>query len=154
MLFGHRRGAIARLLAHRRFGRNWREQQLLRTIYDSLEAGGFRGNSVPQTALTEARAWSPAQAQRLVSQAAADGLVIGQPDGQVELTAAGRKKAVEVTRSQRFWEEFLIAYPDQAGSIANLDTDSIADYLPEPVVQAVRSRLQAAGRWPAAEAAA
>ena len=86
--------------------------------------------------------------------ARADGLVLAQPGGQLELTPEGWQRAVEVTRGQRLWEAFLTEYPEQAGSVVNLASVSLADYVPEPVVRQLQSHLQAAGRWPRAEAAA
>ena len=109
---------------------------------------------MPHAALTEKRAWSARQVRRLVTGAAADGLVREQPGERIELTASGWEQAIQVARNQRFWEAFLAAYPDQAGSVANLGSDSAADFLPQPIVRELTSQLEAAGRWPRAEAAA
>lgn len=149
MLLGIRRGVIARVVQHRRFQHQWRERQLLRTIYELLESGGFRTRSVTASDLASRRSWSPRQIDRLVHAAAGDGFVLAHPNGQVELTPAGWRKAVEVTRGQRLWEEFLTEYPEQAGSVVNLARSSVAEHVPAPVVEQLQSQLQAAGRWPA-----
>ena len=153
MLFGVRRGVIAMVLEHRRFQHQWQERQLLRTIYDLLEAGGFRRKTLPQSELAQRRAWSPRQVERLVQAAAADGFVLAHESGQIELTPAGWQQAVEVTRGQRLWEAFLAEYPEQAGSVVKLATAPIADQLSAPVVEQLQSHLQAAGRWPREAAA-
>lgn len=152
MLFGVRRGAIARFLSQRRFERTWRERQLLRTVYELLESRQFRTNSIPQEELAAERAWSPRQTGYLVQAAAIDGFV-NPAEGQVALTPLGWQKAIEVTRGQRLWEAFLTAYPDQAGSVVNLASVSVADHVPPPVVAELTQQLQTAGRWPTAEAA-
>jgi manganese/zinc/iron transport system permease protein len=154
MLFGIRRGAIARFLAHRRFQRQWHERQLLRTVYELLEAGQFRERVVPQSDLGSHRAWSHRETERLVHTAAIEGLVLPAAGGRIALTPLGWQQAVEVTRGHRLWEAFLTEYPDQAGSVVNLASISVADYVPEPVARQLKEQLQAAGRWPQAEAAA
>lgn len=154
MLLGHRRGAIARFIQHRRFQRQWHERQLLRTIYELLEAGAFRGKAVEQADLVAYRAWTPYEVQRQVAAARADGLILSQSGGQIALTADGWRQAVEVTRGQRLWEVFLTEYPDQAGTVVNLASASVADHVPAPVVEQLKTQLVAAGRWPLAEAVA
>jgi manganese/zinc/iron transport system permease protein len=153
MLFGVRRGAIARYLQHRSFERQWHERHLLRTVYELLEAGQFRKTAVLQSDLNQRRAWTGGKLRRLVETATLDGLIVPTA-GLVSLTPLGWQQAVEVTRGQRLWEMFLTEYPDQAGSVVNLASVSVADHVPESVVEQLTQQLQATGRWPPAEAAA
>ena len=51
LLFGVRRGAIARLLQHRRFQYEWHERQLLRAIYESWQKGSMRSPEFSRDAL-------------------------------------------------------------------------------------------------------
>jgi manganese/zinc/iron transport system permease protein len=153
MLLGHRRGAIARILAHRRFRRSWQERQLLRTLYELIESGGFRQRSVPQDDLLSLRAWSPAEAQKLVQEAAVAGLVLPLPGGRVALTDQGWQQALEATRGHRLWQTFLAEYPEQAGSVVNLASVSVDDHLPPALSDELQAKLVAAGRWPASEVA-
>ena len=153
MLFGLRRGAIARLIAYLRFQRQWRQQQLLRTMYEALT-----GTRKPQTAVTRqdllaSRSWTSGQLDRLLASAAADDLVTISGE-QVALTKAGAQQAVEVTRGQRLWQEFLTAYPEQAGSTVSLASGSVADLVPPATLAELTMRLEAAGRWPREEALA
>jgi manganese/zinc/iron transport system permease protein len=153
MLLGHRRGAIARFLSHRRFRHTWQERQLLRTLYELIEAGGFRQRSVPQDDLLNLRAWSPAEVQKLVQSAAVDGLVLPLSGGRVALTDQGWQQALEVTRGHRLWQAFLTEYPEQAGSVVNLASVSVDEYLPPALSDALQAKLVAAGRWPVTEVA-
>jgi manganese/zinc/iron transport system permease protein len=153
MLFGHRRGAIARLLAHHRFRRTWQERQLLRTLYELFEAGDFRQRWVARDDLVRLRAWSPAEANSLVQAAAIDGLVEPLPGNRVALTAHGWQQAIEVTRGHRLWQTFLTEYPEQAGSVANLASVSVDEHVPPALAEELQAKLLAAGRWPASEAA-
>ncbi len=154
MLFGVRRGVLARILSQRRFERTWHERQLLRTMFDLLEARQFQPQAIPQGEVAAERAWSDRKANNLIQAAAIDGLVQPISRGQIAFTPLGWQRAIEVTRGQRLWEAFLIAYPDQAGSIVNLASVSVAEHVPAPVVAELTQQLQAAGRWPQAEAAA
>jgi manganese/zinc/iron transport system permease protein len=154
MLFGVRRGAIARILSQRRFERTWHERQLLRTMFELLEARRFQSQAIPQEEVAAKRAWPDRKTDNLVQAAAIDGLVQPISHGQISLTPLGWQQAVEVTRGQRLWEAFLTAYPDQAGSVVNLASVSVAEHVPAPVVAELTQQLQAAGRWPQAEAAA
>jgi manganese/zinc/iron transport system permease protein len=154
LLFGIRRGAIARILSQRRFERTWHERQLLRTMFDLLEARQFQTKAIPQEEVTAKRAWNERKTDDLVQAAAIDGLVQPVAGGLIAFTPHGWQQAIEVTRGQRLWEAFLTAYPDQAGSVVNLASVSVAEHVPAPVVAALTEQLQAAGRWPTAEAAA
>jgi manganese/zinc/iron transport system permease protein len=156
MLFGVRRGAIARLIQHRQFQREWHLRQFLRTMYELIEAGGFRQLSVSTDTLLARRSWSVSTAARGFQAAVRDGLALASRNGKhgdIELTPAGWREAIEVTRGQRLWEEFLTTYPDQAASVVSLASASLAGQVPDSVVQQLQSQLQAAGRWPAEAAA-
>lgn len=109
LLFGRRRGAIARWLANRQFQDDWQERRELRKTYEAIEAG-----------------------QRPPAQLSPETL----------------QRAVEVTRGHRLWEVFLAEYPEQAGSVVNLASSSVADFVSPTVVEELTEKLEAAGRWP------
>jgi manganese/zinc/iron transport system permease protein len=153
MLFGTRRGAIARLIQHVRFQRQWHERQLLRAIYEALEVDHPGAQAIGRDQLLARRSWTPRKLERMLAAAAADGLIQPAAGGRIQLTPAGYEQAALVTRGQRLWEAFLTEYPDQAGSIANLASGSIADIVPATTVAALTAKLQAAGRWPQLEVA-
>jgi manganese/zinc/iron transport system permease protein len=150
LLFGSRRGALARWFAHLRFQRQWRERQLLRTIFDALEADRPPRGQVTRQALLASRAWTPAQLERILAGAASDNLVALHGE-KVALTAAGARQAVEVARGQRLWQEFLTEYPEQAGSVVNLASISVGEFVPPAAVEALVEKLRAEGRWPREE---
>lgn len=149
LLFGGRRGAMARLAGHLRFQREWHERLLLRAIYEALERRGFARRSVTREELIGNRSWTTSQVERLLATAFTDGLVQRTNGGAIELTPAGWAKSLEVTRGQRLWEVFLTEYPEQAGSVVNLATSSVADVVPPAVVEQLSEKLRAQGRWPA-----
>jgi manganese/zinc/iron transport system permease protein len=148
LLFGVRRGAIARLLAHRRFQRSWNERQLLREIYEALEARHFARPILPRSELAQRRSWSPRQVDAVLRAAAGAGLVHAAASGAVELTPAGWRRAVEVTRGERLWQAFLQQYPEQAGSAPNLASTSVADFVSPAIALDLTDDLRAEGRWP------
>jgi manganese/zinc/iron transport system permease protein len=152
LLFGWRRGAIARLLAHLRFQRQWHERQLLRTIFDELEAAAPR-RTVTRAALLARRAWTGAQLARMLAAARADGL-IAEGGGEISLTPSGANAALEIARGQRLWQEFLTEYPELAASVVNLVSASVAEFVPAATLAELREKLQATGRWPREEALA
>jgi manganese/zinc/iron transport system permease protein len=149
LLFGWRRGAIARLSAHLRFQRRWRQRQLLRTMYDVLEAGGTPQSGVRPSDLLARRAWTPAQLEGLLNAAAADNLLVRGE--RIALTPAGARQAALIARGQRLWEKFLTEYPEQAGGALNLASDSLEDFVPPATVAELTSQLMAEGRWPGEE---
>lgn len=156
MLLGHKRGAIARLIQHFRFQRQWHGRQLLRAMYELLE-GRSQGSGVRSQITVEQivghRSWSRNQVDRLLAEAKADDLITIR-GSDIQLTPAGIAQAIEVTRGQRLWEKYLSAYPDQAGSVVNLASVSVAEFVPQSIVDQLAAELRAEGRWPQAEAAA
>jgi Mn-dependent DtxR family transcriptional regulator len=90
----------------------------------------------------------------MLAAAIADGLVVHTSRRRFALTPAGIQRAIEVTRGQRLWEVFLTEYPDQAASVVNLASASVADFVPPATVEALTQRLREQGRWPEAEASA
>ncbi len=153
MLCGVRRGAIARAIAHLRFQREWRERQLLRTIYEALTAAPATKPAVTRQDLLARGAWTSAELDRLLVAAAADSLLTVSGE-KIALTSTGALQAVEVTRGQRLWQEFLTAYPEQAGSVVNLTSVSVGDFVPAATVAELTAKLESAGRWPREEALA
>ena len=67
------------------------------------------------------------------------------------LTAAGLERATEVTRHFRLWKLFLTEYADTAGSVVDLDADTLEERLPAEVIAELRDKLRETGRWPGQE---
>jgi manganese/zinc/iron transport system permease protein len=152
MLFGWKRGVLARWIDQRRFETTLGLRQLLRIAWEreEAEAGPARPFTIPD--LLTRKTWAASRARDLLSSAEAAGLVrsVGRGTELFELTPAGREQALAATRGQRLWEAFLAEYPEQANSTANLASLSIEEYVPQAVVEQLTARLQAEGRWPVA----
>ncbi len=151
MLFGTRRGAIVRLLEHRRFQREFGQRQLLLATYDVASRTGQARVSAAD--LLARKSWSPRQVEGLISNAAGSGLVERIEAEDFRFTPAGLARAVEVTRGQRLWEELLTEYPELAGSVANLASESVDQYVEPAIVAGLTARLKSQSRWPEWEGA-
>ena len=53
-----------------------------------------------------------------------------------------------MTRGQRLWEELLTEYPELAGSVANLASESVDQYVEPAIVAGLTARLKSQSRWP------
>jgi manganese/zinc/iron transport system permease protein len=148
LLFGWRRGAVARLVQHLRFRRAWGQRQLLLALYDLLKQNGKRRGSIPTADLLAHRSWTASHARRLIRSAAADGLLTVAPGDNVQLTATGWRQAVAVVRGHRLWKAFLETYPEQASGTLSLASVSPEEHLPPSVIDELTTKLRAAGRWP------
>jgi len=150
MLFGIKRGILARWIDQRRFEMTLGLRQLLRIAWERQEDQSQSPASFSSRDLLDRKTWSKSRARRLLSSAQSAGLVRPSSTGSdvFELTPTGRDEALAVTRGHRLWEAFLAEYPDQAGSTANLASLSIEDYVPPAVVEQLTAQLQSAGRWP------
>ena len=134
LLFGTRRGAIARLIEHLRFQRTWRERQFLRAIYEASQAAPVRARGrLTARRIMGHRAWTSSQMHRMLFAALDDGLVVATSRRRFALTPAGIQRAIEVTRGQRLWEVFLTEYPDQAASVVNLASIRSRISFPQPL---------------------
>ena len=94
------------------------------------------------------RAWTPSELDRQLAVAHGEGLVQRAGTDQWRLTAGGRRRAIDVVRGQRLSEAFLVEYPEQAGSVANIASGDLAERVPAATVALLTERLQAEGRWP------
>jgi len=152
MLFGTRRGAIARMFEHHRFQQDYNQRQLLLAGYDLLAGRSSASSSnapVTTAELLERKSWSPSQLNQIVATAARSGLVEQSQPGQFHFTRAGLSRAAQVTRGHRLWEELLTEYPELATSIANLASESVEEYVEPSIVAGLTARLKEQNRWPA-----
>lgn len=152
MLLGTRRGMIVRLLEHRRFQREYNQRQLLLATFDVASRTGQP--QVSAADLLARKSWSPRQVDRLIASAAGNGLIERTQAEEFRFTPAGLARAVEVTRGQRLWEELLTEYPELAGSVANLASESVDQYVEPTIIAGLTARLKAQSRWPEPPAAA
>lgn len=136
MIFGTKRGVFWRLQNHLRLKRRVGRHDLMRTFYETLEAGtehkanGELPDRVVQVhELAARRAWSPARLRRVLAAAVNDRLVVSDFDGGYRLTRGGRAEAFRAARNHRLWELYLIEYADIAPSQVDRDADRIEHIL-------------------------
>jgi manganese/zinc/iron transport system permease protein len=150
LLFGQRRGLVARVFSQRQFERELGLRQILRVAFESVENQSQEAFSLDD--LLKRKTWSRRSLERLVDRAVQAGSIEPDGHGQYRFTAAGREQALAVARGYRLWEAFLTTYPEQATSTANLASLSIDEVVPAKVVEELTSELRRAGRWPEAAA--
>ena len=142
-----RRGIVAAVLRRATLRRRIARQNLLRRVYETLEARGDL-----------AAAWTPRDlsrddgpaASRLAGQIAAArraGLVVRSGAG-LALSPAGRAAASRVVRAHRLWEIFLITQADIASDHVDRDADQIEHVLPPEMLAALEAKLAQSGRLP------
>lgn len=153
MLFAPRRGLIARGTALSHFRRRLLQQRLLRLLYEQSERPAAAETPITEESLPRLLNASPRRARRTLY----DGLLNGTlerrrtPDGiRLSLTRDGERHASEVTRGYRLWTAFLQRYPDQSGSLTDLDLRLVDELLPADALPLLEDELRAAGRLPAA----
>ena len=152
LLFAPRRGLIARGTALSRFRRRLLQQRLLRLLYEQAERPAV-ATPITEESLPRFLNASLRRARRTLY----DGLLSGTlelrrtpADVRLSLTHAGERHAAEVTRGYRLWTAFLERYPDQSGSLTDLDLRLVDELLPDDTVSLLEDELRASGRLPAA----
>lgn len=146
LVLGTRRGVLRRWLLYDHLRRKVARQNLLRAMYEAVEAQVGRGfdatsatwemQKVPLTELLHRRSWSERELRRLIRRSAREGLVVALPDDLVRLTRGGAIDARRVVREHRLWELYLIAHADIAPSHVDRDADAIEHVLaPEMIAE-------------------
>ncbi|MEO0414260.1 MAG: metal ABC transporter permease [Verrucomicrobiota bacterium] len=126
MLFGRRKGWVVRKMTVASMERRLSQNQYLRAIFDSLEnqqqirlLSGLKFSR--HLAMTELaadsflskRAWSAVKRERVEGRLAGEGLLT-KSRGKVKLTEAGLDRAIEVARTHRLTELYLLEHADVA----------------------------------------
>ncbi|HYF50186.1 MAG TPA: iron chelate uptake ABC transporter family permease subunit [Planctomycetota bacterium] len=148
MFFAPRRGILSRLIEQVRLRMVTARQNLLRSMYELNEDNLPGSAPVSLDELVESRAWSRAQALRLLADAQSRGDV--KPDGPDawSLTTAGLQAAASVVRTHRLWETFLIEHADIAPDHVDRDADQIEHVLSPDLIKELEARLREDGRLP------
>jgi manganese/zinc/iron transport system permease protein len=149
LLFAPRRGVVARLLRTLGVRRRIERENLLRSLYELTEPALPKLTDIPLRQLVEDRAWSERAVRRLVRENAAVGLV-ELTAGKVRLTPAGTTRALDLVRTHRLWELFLISGADIAPDHVDRDADSIEHFLTPAIVAQLEAQLAAEGHLPRA----
>lgn len=138
LVFGRKRGVLARFAAHRRLTQKVGQQHLLRALHEMMERSGQQAISVAE--LVAARSWTAGQLQTHLNAAVRAGLV--SQNGGVALTEQGATAAARVVRNHRLWEMYLITYADVAPSHVDRDADQVEHVLDQKTIAQLEELLR------------
>lgn len=143
LMFGVRRGVVKRILRHRRLNRKVGQQDLLRAVYEIIEARlsdteresreSYLLVSLNFEELCQKRFWSRAELRKLIRQETRVGHIAGSENSGFKITAKGLEQALVIVRNHRLWELYLIQYADVATSQVDRVADRI-EHILEPEV--------------------
>ena len=150
MLIGKKRGLIWRGLEHRRVQRRIGRHDLLRSVYELIEADSqeeISENRLLQMQfrfddLLNSRSWSRSRLHGLIQQALRDETLEFHPSGTYSLTPEGAALARRAVRNHRLWEIYLITYADVAPSHVDTDADRIEHILGPEMIRELEARLE------------
>lgn len=143
MLASPRRGLLADGLRRWSLRRRIAMQNLLRDVYESLEARGeFAGIWRAEAVARDGR-FAPS----VVHRALREHLIAPGPGGFV-LTSDGLRAASRVVRAHRLWERYLIEQAEIAADHVDRDADEIEHILPARLIEQLEARLAEEGRLP------
>ena len=147
MLFGPGRGVIAKLRQSLHVNSAVGRQNLLRAMYERIEAdrpaqaidtATASGVGVTLESLVAARSWSARTVGSLLRSAMQAGLVDGGGAEPYRLTMLGLTEARRVVRNHRLWEVFLLTHAD----IAPTQVDRAADRIEHVLGPEMITRLE------------
>lgn len=151
LLFGRERGLVRRLHISRRMRRQVGQLDLLRSIYEEVEAASagkqpptakqLRESRITHAALERRRSWTHRELRRFVHRAVDDGLLAPHPPASWRLTKSGADEAVRVARNHRLWEAYLMSYADIAPTHVDRDADYIEHFLSPPLLRELEEKL-------------
>jgi manganese/zinc/iron transport system permease protein len=146
LLFGLRRGVVARYWQWRAFEVEVNRRRLLETAWELVAQ---RGDQLPVLQVQEllaAQVWKQRQLNDSLQRAVQQGELRPVPNGLV-LTPTGARAAIEVTRTHLLWQELLQEHPEQASSISDL-TAPLREQVQPELIQRMEQRLRERGEWP------
>ncbi|HLP83527.1 MAG TPA: iron chelate uptake ABC transporter family permease subunit [Phycisphaerales bacterium] len=146
LLAAPRRGVIARWIRERRLRRKIALQNVLRAVYEVQELQATRGPVAVCDVMLK-RAWRPAELDSLLARAQRSGEIVREDD-RVDLTSAGREHAMQIVRTHRLWELYLVTHASIASDHVDRDADTIEHVLPAEILQQLEARLREDGRLP------
>ncbi|MFI3231214.1 MAG: metal-dependent transcriptional regulator [bacterium] len=82
------------------------QEEYLKIIY---EKGGF-GKRIPNKIIAEELSISPASVTEMLSRLSSDGLINYKPYGGSKLTEEGVKACIQIIKSHKLWEVFLMRH--------------------------------------------
>ena len=149
LVCGTARGLARQSIERLRLSRRIRHENLLREIYEMLEACGQDPSraeldcDLPQVAfnaLLKRRSWSPGALRRTLRQAVRSGLLRAS-GRRWEMTARGLEEAGRIVRKHRLWETYLIEHADVAPGHVDWGADAIEHVLDTALVAELEKLL-------------
>ena len=156
LVFGRERGLLRRWKQQRSVRRRIGNDDLLRAMYEILEArvdldesldsNILTSSGVTMTELLAKRSWSQRHVQSLLSRGERSGTVRIDSTHGWRLTAAGAREARRAVRNHRLWEMYLITWADIAPSHVDRDADFIEHVLEAEVIEQLEYLVQRDGQ--------
>jgi manganese/zinc/iron transport system permease protein len=149
LVCGTARGLARQGIERLRLSRRIRHENLLREIYEMLEACGHDPAAaeldctLPRvffSALLRRRSWTPGQLRRTLARAVSEGLLTAV-DNSWEMTVRGWEEAGRIVRKHRLWETYLIEHADVAPGHVDWGADAIEHVLDAELVAALEKLL-------------
>jgi manganese/zinc/iron transport system permease protein len=145
MIFGSSRGVLLRYLKHGELARKVSRQNLLRAMFERLEATERNSSDSPGMSrddLLAVRSWSSGQLNRLVRRMKTRNLLYEDRNERVRLTESGLAEARRIVHNHRLWELYLITHADVAPSRVDRDADQIEHVLGQSMVETLEKLLK------------
>ncbi len=150
LAFGAERGLLKVGLERIRLRRKIAGENLLREIYEWLEATGEKSaehlekraseTSVPLEEILPRRSWGRRGLESMVNRTAKKGFLKRVENDAVRLTGKGFEEARQVVRKHRLWETYLITHADIAPGQVDFGADRI-EHLLDPEMIAKLEKL-------------
>jgi len=148
-----RRGVIARWWRAQRVARHVAVERLLLAMFDAESTAST--NATPagvagartRSATAQDERWHRRELAVARRAARFAGLIEPCQAGE-QLTAAGRKRALEAARNTRLWQTLLTEYPELAVGVADPYGTAAADVIPDAIARRLQDVLISQGRWP------
>jgi len=155
MLFGTRRGIVQRWLRHARNRRRIGRDDLLRAMYEIIEARlppgtssvsddeaiEFSRQAVQFLELLNHRSWSARRIRQVIAAAEREGTIRMDSETGWRLTTSGATTARGAVRNHRLWEMYLISHAEIAPSHVDRDADDIEHVLGSEVIEQLEKLL-------------
>ena len=139
-LFAPEKGIVIRQIKHRRFSSKLQEENLLKKMYQQLEQSGDTSSSLSKQEVIAAGEQVDGSTEKIIYRLKKQGYLKVGTDN-IQLSAAGYRKAQRVVRLHRLWEVYLTKYLQAAPDHVHEDADSIEHLLTPELEQRIIEKL-------------
>ncbi len=147
LMIAPQRGLLPRAFRFLKLRARVARENVLRSLYESVERQGPWDRAVPITEIAARRGGSAPALAKPVRALAQSGLLARDGEG-VRFTRSGLETAQHVVRNYRLWEMFLMAEGQLGVDHVDRDADTIEHFLPEETVAELERFLELHGRTP------